>query len=96
MSALLATADRAERPVVSNRTSAAKLVALSLILCGLLRLAVLDPLGIGAATASFLGNERASVTHVVMVQFKHDIGGEAIDYVSLRARLTTYAKLLTR
>lgn len=82
---LLATAaDPPEKRLVSNRTSAAKLVALSLILCGLLRLALLDPLGIGAATASFLGNDRATVTHVVMVQFKQDIGGEAIDYTRER------------
>ena len=82
--------------MVSNRTSAAKLIVLSLILCGLLRLALLDPLGIGAATASFLGNDRATVTHVVMVQFKQDIGGEAIDYVSLRAFDDKILEALTR
>jgi hypothetical protein len=53
---------------------------LSFMLCGLLRLAILDPLGIGAATASFLGNDRPTVTHAVMIEFKHDIGRQAIDY----------------
>ncbi|KAK0647048.1 hypothetical protein B0T16DRAFT_458912 [Cercophora newfieldiana] len=88
MSALLSTAPEAEKPVrvvLSHRMgSAVKLVTLALVLGGLMRLAFLDPLGIGAATASFLGNDRATVTGVVMVQFKQDIGHEAIDYTRER------------
>ena len=70
----------AEKPL--TKTCAAKLVALSFILCFLIRLAILDPLGIAPATAAFVGNERATVTHVVIMQFRDDVSPEVIEWVS--------------
>lgn len=55
-----------------------KAVALSVGVCGLVGLALLDPLGIASAHCQ-RGNNM--VSHVVMYQFKDDVSAGTIDYV---------------